>query len=72
MCDYKHCIYSITETDNHHEIFLFCSFHNCLPENCPQECFMEEEEDFCAVCHHVIYPVNDCKCSRAHLDDIPF
>jgi len=78
MCNYQKCIYSITEfvgDDNEHELFLFCSFHDCSPEDVPQDCHPnpDMEEDYCPDCNAVIYPVNDCKCQLTRRpDDIPF
>lgn len=40
MCNhYKNCIYAIDDrVEDNIEVFLFCSFHECLPEDCPKDC----------------------------------
>ncbi len=46
MCTkFKSCHFSITDiidVDENVEVMLFCSFHDCLPEDVPNECDVEE------------------------------
>ncbi len=45
MCNnYKNCVYAITDyVEEGIEILLFCSFHDCLPEDCPKDCNPNQE-----------------------------
>jgi len=65
MCNFKRCIYSITDTidegDMRHELFLFCSFHDCLPKDCPAGCTSNPD---------VPADIKNLKCVEG--DDIPF
>jgi hypothetical protein len=65
MCNYQNCTYAITdllheEGGRRCEHFLFCSFHDCLPEDCPPDCTpdsansFESLEDYCAACHRLL------------------
>lgn len=49
MCTkFKSCHFSITDivdVDENIEVMLFCSYHDCLPEDVPEECTVEDELD---------------------------
>ena len=47
MCNNTRCHFAITDivdVDENIEVILFCSFHDCLPDDAPADCDPEKEE----------------------------
>jgi hypothetical protein len=47
MCNNTRCPFAITDivdVDENIEVMLFCSYHDCLPEDAPADCDPEKQE----------------------------
>jgi len=76
MCNNTSCPFAITDivdVDENIEVILFCSFHDCLPEDTPADCdaverqaTMVDEYTDAMLDHHLDAQFNE------HDDEVPF